>query len=490
MSLAPKTSEPDTRSDKIWQKSSFTPFLHLPRNVYLLLFFTLGKGFQLTIATLTVNYYAYSLGYHPDFIGLFSAMPALGALVSAVPIGMLADRVGRKPVLIATALLTPTSLAAIALGTSAPWLLICALIQGFVSSAYWVSNLPLLTSNTTEKQRVGVFALNSFLLLGMGSLGNLLGGMIPEFVAGLLHVSAASTVPLRWGVLTAAFFTLVFGLPLWLLRDDQRSRRSPAQTPPSVPAETEALLAATPSRESQATPTPAPVLIENQAPATSSPLPVQPVAASASTREKFPILLFVQLLGSDLLFTTGEGAVVALIQLYFVLRFHLLPGQLGVIFTISGFVGGIFALTAPLFTRRWGKLRIITTVMLLSAPLMVLTGFAPTLPLAVGGEYLRSFMRTLIDPVYAAFEMEQVSDRYRGLLAGCYSVTWSIGYSIGPSVAGWLQTYVNLSAAFLFGACCLIASASMLLSFFGKKHTRPSVQGGFRENEDYIREGK
>lgn len=448
MTLISSPDESNTQIDGTSQRV-FSSFLHLPRNIYLLLFFTLGKGFQLTIATLTVNYYAYSLGYHPDFIGLFSAMPALGALASAIPIGMLADRVGRKPVLIISALLTPAFLAAIALGTSAPWLLICSLIQGFVSSAYWVSNLPLLTTNTTEKQRVGVFALNSFLLLGIGSLGNLLGGAIPEFVAGILHVSAASTVPLRWGVLTAALFTLVFGLPLWLLRDDRRAKQTDAQdtTNPLAPVQGQD-----------------PLLVDEQ-----------PTTLSEQTPEKFPLALFAQLLGSDLLFTTGEGSVVALIQLYFVLRFHLLPGQLGIIFTISGFIGGIFALTAPLFTKRWGKLRIITTVMYLSAPLMILTGFAPTLPLAVGGEYTRSFMRTLIEPVYAAFEMEQVTDRYRGLLAGCYSVTWSIGYSIGPSIAGWLQTHVNLSTAFLFGAACLVASATMLLSFFSKKKVSRAV---------------
>lgn len=442
MSFASSPSEPETYQKKVAQKEILASLLHLPRNVYLLLFFTLGKGFQLTIATLTVNYYAYSLGYHPDFIGLFSAMPALGALASAVPIGMLADRIGRKPVLIATALLTPTGLAAIALGTSAPWLLICSLIQGFVSSGYWVSNLPLLTTNTTETQRVSVFALNSFLLLGVGSLGNLLGGAIPEFVAGILHVSAASTVPLRWGVLSAALFTLVFGLPLWFLRDDRPTNQASEQTS-----------------------TPGTVLTQSQDP----PTPMAGITQPSVKPEKFPLILFIQLLGSDLLFTIGEGAVVALIQLYFVLRFHLLPGQLGVIFTISGFIGGIFALTAPLFTRRWGKLPLITTVMYLSAPLMILTGFAPVLPLAIGGEYTRSFMRTLIEPVYAAFEMEQVSDRYRGLLAGCYSVTWSIGYSIGPSVAGWLQTNVSLSAAFLFGATCLVTSATMLLSFFGRR---------------------
>src|SRR5712692_9896809 len=402
----------------------FSMFLGLPRNVYILLCFTLGKGFQLSISTLTVNYYAHSLGYRPDFIGILSAMPALGSLVSAIPIGLLADRIGRKPVLVGTAILTPLFLAGIGLGTAPFWLLGCAFMQGVVSTAYWVTNLPLLTENTTERQRVGVFALNSFLLLGVGALGNLLGGSIPEFVAAILHVSAASTVPLRWGVLTAALSTFIFGLPLWFLREPERRRVTASR--PSISA---------------------------------------PLAA----KEKLPVLLFAKLLVCDLLFTMGEGAVVALIQLYFVLRFHRLPGPLGIIFTISGLAGGIFSLTAPLFVNRWGKLRIITTVMYLSSPLMILIGYAPVLWLAVAGEYTRSFMRTLIEPVYAAFAMERVSDRFRATLSGCYSVTWSIGFSIGPTIAGWLQTNVNLSTAFVFGACCLTISASLLLLFFGQR---------------------
>jgi MFS family permease len=402
--------------------------LHLPRNVYLLLFFTLGKGFQLTIAILNVNYYAHSLGYRPDFIGLLSAMPAMGALISAIPTGMLADRIGRKPVLIASAILTPLFLAGIGLGTSPYWLLGCAFMQGVVSNAYWVTNLPLLAENTTEQQRVGVFALNSFLLLGVGALGNLLGGAIPEFVAGIMHVSPASTIPLRWGVLAAASSTFIFGLPLWFLHEPKRQHGTASN-----------------------------------------------ISRPLENKEQLPVPLFAKLLIPDILFTIGEGAVVGLIQLFFILRFRLLPGPLGVIFTISGLAGGIFSLTAPLFVHRWGKLRIITTVMYLSAPLMLLIGYAPTLLLAIGGEYIRSFMRTLIEPVYAAFAMEQVSDRYRATLSGFYSVTWSIGYSIGPATAGWLQTNVSLSTSFVFGACCLILSASLLLFFFGRPRARPAL---------------
>lgn len=412
--------------------------LHLPRNVYLLLLFTLGKGFQLTIATLTVNYYAYSLGYHPDFIGIFSAMPALGALIGAVPIGMLADRIGRKPVLVVGAVLTPLFLAILGMVTSAPLLLIFSLLQGTVSTSYWVTNLPLLTESTTERQRVGILALNSFLLLGIGALGNLLGGAIPEFIAGMLHVSAGSTIPLRWGVIMASLFTFVFGLPLWLLKEPRQKHDAPVKQ-----------------------------AIENEQGEREITENVELVTKLAK-REKTPIWLFVKLLIPDLVFTMGEGSVVALIQLYFVLRFHLLPGTLGVIFTISGVVGGIFSLTAPLFVNRWGKLRIVTIVQYLTAPLMILIGFAPTLPLAIGGEYMRSFMRTLIEPIYAAFAMEQVPARQRSVLAGLYSVTWSVGFSIGPTIAGWLQSNVSLSASFVFGAGCLVLCPSLLIIFFGR----------------------
>src|SRR2546425_4339936 len=196
MSLVSDSSKSTIQDGGSSQKRSFW---HLPRNVYLLLLFTTGKGFQLSLSTLTLNYYVHSFGYQPDFIGVFSAMPAIGALVSAVPVGMLADRVGRKPVLLLTAVLTPLFLALCGLVTTPFWLLACAFMQGVVSTAYWVTNLPLLTESTTERQRVGVFALNSFLLLGVGALGNLLGGAIPEFMAGLLLFFCATLAPFRWG---------------------------------------------------------------------------------------------------------------------------------------------------------------------------------------------------------------------------------------------------------------------------------------------------
>jgi MFS family permease len=445
MSPAPGTSK-STIQERQPAHSRFSrlSFLHLPRNVYLLLLFTTGKGFQLSIAALTLNLYVHSLGYRPDFVGIFSAMPALGAMIGALPMGILADRLGRKPVLIVSAFLTPLLLALVGGVTLAPLLIFLSFAQGLVSTAYWVTNLPLLVENTTPQQRVGVLAVNSFLLLGIGALGNLLGGATPEFVAHLLHMSANDVIPLRWAIFLAASFTFVFGLPLWFLQEQKSTPQQLVKTSQESTSHeiSEATRADTTTREQ----------------------------SRIQDKRKVPVLLFTQLLIPDLLFTMGEGAVVALMQLFFVLRFNLLPGILGIIFTVSGLVGGIFSLTAPLFVKRWSKLRIVTIVQYITAPLMVLIGFAPSLPLAIAGEYTRSFLRTLIEPMYAAFVMEKVSDRHRATLSGLYSVTWSIGFSAGPAIAGWLQNSVSLSASFLFGACCLVLCPTLLLFFFGKRN--------------------
>ncbi len=47
MSLEPKSKVEEVNTVLPWKSRSTLSGLHLPRNVYLLLFFTLGKGFQL-----------------------------------------------------------------------------------------------------------------------------------------------------------------------------------------------------------------------------------------------------------------------------------------------------------------------------------------------------------------------------------------------------------------------------------------------------------
>ena len=186
-----------------------------PRNVYLLLLFTLGKGVQLSIGQVTLTLYAYSVGYRQDFVGLLVAVPAIGSLLAAIPIGFLADRIPRKPLLLITGLLNPLALALIGLTTSAPLMLGASFANGVLSSAYWVTIIPMLTDAVDAKRRVQVMSFNSFLLLGLGALGGLLGGAIPEWVGAVTGMAATAPIPLRWGVVTAAIAVLLPTIPLF-----------------------------------------------------------------------------------------------------------------------------------------------------------------------------------------------------------------------------------------------------------------------------------
>lgn len=432
------------------------PRTRYQRNVYLLLLFTLGKGFQLSIASLSIALYLASLHYSYKDIGLILAMPAIGSLAAGVPMGFLADRIGRKPLLIISGFLNPLAIAAIALSTSEPFLIAASLANGFLASAYWVTNLPMLTESTTEDQRVGALALNSFLLLGVGALGGLIGGFVPELVAGVIHVQANTPVPLRFGIIAAAFVVFIPTAPLVLLKEPPRVRQPKRQAAPVVaPATAEATSVAVAASAGE-------TAVEGE---------------EASVPRRALARLFTKLLIPDVLFTTGEGAVVALLPIFFKVRFGMSEGSLGVLVTIAGLFGGATALTAPRFVRRFGKLRMATTMQYLSAPVMLLIGFSPLLPLAALAEFARQVLRGLFEPTYAAFAMERVSSRNRATLSGFYSLTWSMGYSVGPFVGGHLDQTIGLSAGFVVGAALLVTSSTLLRLFFGRAQRIAVIRG-------------
>jgi predicted MFS family arabinose efflux permease len=82
---------------------------------------------------------------------------------------------------------------------------------------------------------------------------------------------------------------------------------------------------------------------------------------------------------------------------------------------------------------------------------------------------MRNVLRGVFEPTYAAFTMERVSSRHRATLSGLYSVTWSIGFSAGAAVAGWLFKHVSYSSAFVASAVMIWFAATLLRLWFGRK---------------------
>jgi MFS family permease len=395
-----------------------------------LLGYTLVKGLQMTLHNLIFPLYAYSLGYNQETIGRLNATGALMVLVASVPLGMLADRIGRARLLTISGFLLPVSLLGVGLASSLPALVFWMLVQNAIAVIYWSATSPLLIGAVTAEQRVRAFSINSFFLWGVGALGSLIGGGIAAGAAGVLGVSSDDTAALRAALIFNALLTLVGGLPLWRIRNLESAGDN---------------------------------------------------AAGRAPLNLSDLRLFGRLLVPDMLQACGSGAIIGFLPLFFTLRFGVEPGPLGAIFTLTGVLGGITALSAPLFVRRLGHVRAIGSLMGGIAACIALLVTMPFLAGAVFFETARAGLRGTIDPIYTPYAISRVAPERRGTLAGLYNVTYATGFSLGPLISGWIQVNYGFSPAFIMSAAAYILAAVAMLvlwrSLPGEAQTAPAAAG-------------
>lgn len=432
MPIPPEIESPETTDVRIGPVGGLQQYLagagRLDRNVKLFLTVTAFRGMVIAALGTILNLYLYSLGYDARFIGLINGVNSLAVLLVSLPLGFLADRVGRRPVLLVGGIAYPISILALSLSTSTPAILAFNFIFGAVATTYWVAGIPLLVASTTEEQRVQAFSINSFLLWGVGPIASFASGQVVEVAAHALHVSASSSSALRSGMLFMCVLALFGALPYPFLYEPERAQAI--------------------RREMQH-------------------------AGHMAT-------LFLKLLLPDLILAFGLGAILTFIQLYFHLRFRLDPGPIGIVLAIGGIIAGAGTLATPTIARRWGNLRTAVRFQWMVTPAAAILAISLQLALSIPAYWILLTLRGMSDPVYTAFVQERVPEGYRARISGLYNVSYSIGFSLGPAVSGQLQKVGGFTPAFLMGTGCYLIGASLLYVFFGRErpsHSRVSKRG-------------
>jgi len=145
-------------------------------------------------------------GAGDEALGLAMAAYAIPILAASIPVGHLADRLGRRPILLGGLLLTGAGSVLIAVSTALAPLLLGRAVQGVGATLSWVAALALV-SDLARPGRKGealgfAFAANSLGAVGGPALGGIVGGTVsfetPFFlVAGIaLAIFAAGLVVL------------------------------------------------------------------------------------------------------------------------------------------------------------------------------------------------------------------------------------------------------------------------------------------------------
>ncbi|MCB0874830.1 MAG: MFS transporter [Solirubrobacterales bacterium] len=346
-----------------------------------------------------------------EALGLALAAYAIPILLISLPVGRLADRAGRRPLLLGGLILTGVGSIVIATSGALPALLAGRAIQGVGSTLSWVAALALV-SDLARPGRKGeaigfALAANSLGAIGGPALGGIVGGTI-SFEAPFILVSVIAA-----GIFVAGWFILPRAAAL----------------PPGVPIERPSLR----------------LLLR--------PAAVLPAAVSA--------------LGAALL-----GLVDFVVPLDLDRRLGTTATAIGIIFGAVALVDALVAPPAGKAGDRFGRPPVAlagTLVMTASGVLLATLGTVAGATIALG------VFAVGMSTIFAAsvpWLDETFGELNRGLAYGGLNLIYALGYTIGPLLGGWLLGNFSADAAYAFIAVAAAAVALALAANYSRTRRR------------------
>jgi len=403
-------------------KNYLNRFRGFSRNAKLLLLSVLFGSIGPAVIWLMLNFYFQALGYNDTFIGWLNSIPFWTTALSGIPIGMISDRLPRKLMLILASVLIAIGNLGIAFFASPGGLIFFSVLVGLGFTTLMANMAPFLTENSSPQQRTMLFSVQAALTTAAGFIGSLIGGHFPEFFSLWLGGEAHGVWPLRWTLAVVVGLFLLAIIPLTALSSK-------------------------------------PHKFEKQ-----------------QWRLEHP-KLFVMMLLPPMLIGFGAGQTMPFMNIFIEGKFDITFEGLGWLFGISSLVTALGILLQPLLADRFGKIKSVIIVQIISLPFLFMLGFSPFFFLAAIAMLVRGMLMNMANPVYMTFCMDRLSTRERATFSGAYEVVWSIGWASSSAFSGWWRDQVGFemgfNTSFIIMAVCYILSTILLYIFF-RNFEKPS----------------
>lgn len=394
------------------------------RNAKLYLVSTTITGLSLRIHWLLLNLYVLELGFHEDFLGLLQAVPAFVALFTAFPAGLLTNRIGRRQVMLLGGFGQAMALTGILIQRKQTAMVAMMALYGASLNLYKVSTAPFIMEISDPDDRTTLFSADFSLNTLAGVGGALLGGCLPMWFGRWLGQPAESAVSYRLALAVGAGLQLLAMIPIGMV---SQSSGSPSQC------------------------------------STRLVLP--------SWTESRPRLV-VQLALPHAMSAMALAMTLSLMNVFFKDRFPIAHSTLGWVFALQSlFISGA-ALLGPAMTWRWGKIQTVLATQLASIPFLLALGLVSVFPAAVAAFWTCMALMYLGYPLYQSFAMEQVSEREQATANSLICMGWSIGWAVGPYIAGVVQVSAGFNPIFVAASVLCAASSCLMWCFFGRSGQR------------------
>jgi MFS family permease len=382
---------------------------------YLISIMIFGAGFG--VHRILFNFFLQSLGYDETLMGLLSTVSSLIVLISALPMGYLADSLGRKLSLILSGLVIGVSMLAMVLFPTVPMLIAMNILMGVGSSLGSVTSGPFLMENSGEVERTYLFSISSGLRMAAFSVGDWVGGYLPTWFSGIFDISPISSTAYAWSIGVAAVLVILAVLPRLLLKRNL------------LPFDERSIFA-----------------------------PLSYAKEHPGTLSKLLLPMFIT--------SIGAGLIMPFMNIFFS-KVHNQPDPvIGTMFAWGSLAMGVGLILAPALADRFGKIKVVVFTQALSIPFLVMLGFSPLFGFSALAYYIRLTLMNMSSPVYQTFVMEQVDSESRAMVASLNSMVHSFGRAFSPIISGWLQVRYGFGPPFLGTITLYIAAVVMYYFFF------------------------
>lgn len=400
------------------------------RNVRLFFAFGTSINAGMALFSLLYNLYLLRLSYQEDFIGQVASMAPLATGLLALPTGILSDRLGRRPFLIASGLLLAVSQVGLCWTTSPGALLAFSFVGGVAMAFVWVNHVPFLSDNAHPARRAEALAIWSALQIIVRMLLSLIGGFMPGVMGYFLGLSTEAPAPFRYALLLGAACSLIAVVPLLYASGQTRRERAPA--PRRSPDEDRP--AATPWRVFAA------------------------ITALSGTRG------------------FSMGLTYPFFNVFFEAELGIGPVAIGAIFFLSQLAGLPATFAAPTLVRRFGPTLTILPARTVGGSALGIMGAFISLPLAVPMFLLVRIGEVIDNPSDQHFSTQVLPRRYWARIQGLRVCGFQLLNFLGSLLGGTLILDYGYGAAFGLACAARIASGLIMAAFFGLRPTRtPSI---------------
>jgi MFS family permease len=374
-------------------------------------------GAVMGVFRLLFNFFVLSLGYNEALLGNLITTSSFVALLAALPMGYLADIVGRKGSLIASGVMLSFSILAMSIWPSAEMFYAMNIVSGIAQSLAGVTMSPFLMENSDEQERTYLFSFGQGLQMTMASVGNWVGGYLPTWMGSIRNVTATSSMAYGDSIFIIGVGAALAVIPLVFLASPKLERNQRA------------------------------------------------IFAPFQYAAKNPLLL-TKLILPMLLTSLGAGLIMPFMNVFFRVVHHQPDTVIGTLFAWGSLAMGIGLLIAPPLAERSGKIQLVVITQALSIPFLILLGFSPIFWVGAATYYIRLALMNMSSPVYQTFIMEHVEPSARATVASLTSMAWNFGWAFSPTISGWLQVRYGFGPPFIGTIILYTISVVMYWAFF------------------------